>query len=154
MLLDLKRVGNLCSPGPRSYRIIIDSYVLTTGATVATVANRQILEFVAQNLVAALPFISGISPTQISITAPRVNSKFDWQVQAAMLRSGYSLGQRFGQSPSKQLVTSFQQTQRSDGSLEVTAIISINSILVRRSYIVQGKSIQPGTSYLISGVDP
>ena len=126
----------------------------TPVTTPANADNSQALTFVARDLVSALAFISGVSPNQISITAPTVNSKFDWLVQAAMLRNGYTLGNRYGRSRSKQLTTSYLQKDRPDGLLELTGILSIDSILVRRSYLLDGNSIQPGTSYMIRGVDP
>ncbi len=118
------------------------------------VEDDQALEFVAQDLVAALSFISGVSPTEISIRTPPANTKFNRLVQDAMLKNGYRLDQRFGQSNSMELVTSYRQKEMPSGYFELTAIMSINSILVRRSYIIQGEDIVPGSSYYIRGVDP
>lgn len=141
-------------PGaPLKTRVIQAVSTTPVAGTTTNGDNSQALTFVARDLVAGLAFISGVSPNQISIKAPSVNSKFDWLVQAAMIRNGYSLGNRYGRSQSKQLTTSYLQKGRPDGSLELTAIISIDSILVRRSYILVDGSIQPGTSYLIRGVD-
>ena len=71
-----------------------------------------------------------------------------------MLKNGYSFDQRFGQSKSMELVTSYRQKEMPSGYFELTAVMSINSILVRRSYIIQGEDIEPGSSYYIRGVDP
>ena len=123
-------------------------------APLTNVEDNQALEFVAQDLVAALSFISGVSPTEISIRTPPANTKFNRLVQDAMLKNGYSFDQRFGQSKSMELVTSYRQKEMPSGYFELTAVMSINSILVRRSYIIQGEDIVPGSSYYIRGVDP
>lgn len=114
----------------------------------------QALAFVASDLVAGLSFISGVSPNLVSLKIPAEDTEFDELVKTAMMNKGYSIDNRFDRSGSEQLATSFLKRDRGDSSYVITGIISINSVLVKRSYLVKGTVVEAQTSYLIRGISP
>lgn len=116
--------------------------------------DSRVLAYVASDLVAGLSYISGISPNLISLRTPSDETDFDNFVTTAVLNNGYSVDGRFDRQSSAQLATSFFISKQNGNSYELTAIISVDSILVKRTYAVRGNAVNPQTSYLIRGVNP
>lgn len=116
--------------------------------------SNRALEIIANDLVAALSFISGMSPRLITVKAPADTTQFDELVKDAFASKGYAINNTRALNAGKQLTTSFVMVDTSNGTKEVTGIISIDNVLVKRTYSVTARSIEASTSYLIKGADP
>lgn len=110
------------------------------------------LKIIADDLVAALGFIKGMSPNLITVKAPADNSRFDELVKNAFANKGYAINNTRALNAGKQLTTSFMVKDRSSNRREITGVIAINGILIKRTYSVNDKSIEASTSYMIKGV--
>ncbi len=122
--------------------------------TAAPSETNAALRFVANDLVSALSFVSGISPELVSIKSANTNTIFDNMVTTALISRGYRVDQRYDGISNQQLATSFLQRSRTTDTYDITGIISINSVLLKRTYTVNGNSITPNASYSIRGVNP
>jgi hypothetical protein len=112
------------------------------------------LEAVADDLVSGLSFISGMTPNVTSLRTPLRNTEFDALVKTSMLEQGYTFDEQLGRTGSEQLSTSFLQIDRDASSSELIGIISINSVFVKRTYLVTDSGIEPKTAYVIKGINP
>ena len=112
------------------------------------------LEFVAKDLVKALSFISGMSPELTSIVTASSGSEFNNLVKESMLQQGYRFDNKRLQSGSRQLTTSYLEINRELQPSELTAIMAINSVLIKRTYEIQNDSIEPKSAYFIRGINP
>lgn len=112
------------------------------------------LDLIANDLVNALSFITGMGPEETSIYAPTSGSVFDNLVITSMQQQGYSFDGRRSRTSSRQLTTSFLETNRETQPSEITAIMAINRVLIRRTYLVQTDSVEPKGSYTIRGIKP
>jgi hypothetical protein len=116
--------------------------------------NTLALSFIAEDLVAGLMYISQLSPNLISLKTRSADSEFDELIKSAMINNGYSVDNRLDRSGSEHLAASILQRELGDGSTEVTGIMSINSVLLKRAYLVRGIEVEPRTTYSIRGINP
>ncbi len=112
------------------------------------------LEAMATDLVSGLSYISGMTPNLTSIKTPARNSEFDELVKASMVEKGYTFDDRYDRAGSERLSTSFLQVDRGPNTSELIGIISINSIFVKRTYLITDSGIEPKTAYMIKGISP
>ena len=116
--------------------------------------NNAPLEIIANDLVSALSYISGMDPKLATIRTPAAGSDFDELVKVSMQNNGYTFDDRFDRASGEQLNTAYLKTDRSVDTSELTGIISINSVFVKRTYILSNGTITPKTSYVIRGINP
>ena len=128
-----------------------DSYSATT---VANQPATDPLEAVADDLVSGLSFISGMTPNVTALRTPLRTTEFDAFVKTSMLEQGYTFDEQFGRTGSEQLSTSFLKIDHDANSSELIGIISINNLLVKRTYFVTDSGIEPKTGYVIKGINP
>ncbi|MBX2886415.1 MAG: hypothetical protein KTR32_41055 [Granulosicoccus sp.] len=112
------------------------------------------LKIIANDLVSAVSFITGMSPNLITVKAPANHSQFDEFVKDAFAKKGYAINNTQALNAGKPLTTSFLINEDSANGREIIGIISINGVLVKRTYSLNNKSIYANTSYLIKGIDP
>ena len=111
------------------------------------------LVFIANDLVQALSFIGGMEPNRTTISSPASASEFDTMVKNSMLQQGYQFSDRRVRG-SQQLTTSFLEVDKNSQLSELTAIMALNSVLIRRTYLITNDIVEPSTSYIIRGIDP
>ncbi len=114
----------------------------------------SVLDFIANDLVKALSFISGLEPQLVSISAPENGSTFDGLVKQSMQQQGYRFDDNGFQSGSRQLTTSFAETGIASQVRELTAIMAINTALIRRTYLIRDDNVEQKSLYVIRGVLP
>lgn len=127
---------------------------LADAAFITQANNTQVLTFVANDLVEGLSFIPQIAPNLTSIQTPVKNTDFDNLVTDSLRNKGYSIDDRFDRNGSEQLATSYLQKLRENNTFELTGIISVNNVLLKRVYAIQADRIEPITTYLVRGVNP
>ena len=127
---------------------------VTLASTDGQTQVSQPLEIIAKDLVSALSYISGMDPRLATIRTPAAGSDFDELVKTSMQENGYTFDDRFDRASSEQLNTAYLITDRGNNISELTGIISINSVFVKRTYSVSNGTIEPKTSYMIRGISP
>lgn len=112
------------------------------------------LAFVADDLVAGLSFIPGLSPQRVTLASARTDSEFDALVKKSMIRRGFSINQRVSRASNGQLATSYLKEYRNSGGFDITGIISIDSVLIKRTYFIEDSTVTANTSYSVRGINP
>lgn len=121
-------------------------------SSITHASNIDALTYVANDLVDGLSYISRIAPNLTSINAPTANTEFDGLVTSALRSKGYSIDDRSYRGSNEQLTTAYLQKRNRNDVFELTGIISIDDVLLKRVYAVQGNAIEPVTTYMVRGV--
>ena len=111
------------------------------------------LEFIAKDLVQALSFISGVNPSVTSIRTAPSGSLFDDLVKKSMQQLGYRFDDPLGGPGSQQLTTSYLERNKELQTSELIAIMALDGVMIRRTYIIKGDSAEPRTAYIIRDVE-
>ncbi len=112
------------------------------------------LVFIANDLVKALSFISGMDPELTSTVRTSSGSAFNKLVKESMQQQGYRFADTPYETGSQQLTTSYLETNRELQPRELTAIMAINTVLIKRTYEIQNDSVEPSSLYMIRGINP
>jgi len=106
---------------------------VTPGESEPGIDNDIPLDDIANDLVKALSFIPSMQPSLVSIRTSTPGSEFDNIVKNSMQLNGYSFDRGVNRSSRKHLTTSFVAKMVDNSSTELTAIVAINSILIKRT---------------------
>lgn len=110
------------------------------------------LEFIANDLVKALTFIAGMEPEFMAIATSASASLFDKHVKNSMVEQGYRFSDRAFQSGVQLLTTSYTKSKTERQPENLTAIMAINGVLIKRTYLIRNNSVEPDSAYIIRGV--
>ncbi len=140
-------------PAPASAAKLTSNGVITYEEMESSNVRNFPLDLIANDLVKALSLVPQINPRFTSVHAPTSASEFDKLIKDSMLQQGYSFeGRRFG-SNNQQLSTSFMETETEFEHSELTAIMALNSVLIKRTYLIQKNTVEPKGSYSIRGAN-
>lgn len=135
------------------------STIPTLNETGATVQPEEkigdlLLEFVASDLVKALAFVPGLSPSVTSFNTSGTGSAFTRAVESSIQQAGYSFNDDSTTANTLLLTTALRQNVRASGSRELSAFLSIDDTHIGRKYVVLNDDVKPATSYFVRGIDP
>lgn len=114
---------------------------------------RQPIQLIAEDLVNALTQIPQLGTAGVTIGIQKSRSGFDAAVADQLALRGYQTSQIQQQGSANSIVTSTLQTN-SNNRNEVTLVIAINDIAIKRTYEIKGSFVRPVSALFVRGYSP